>query len=93
MLESGETGYSEEMVYGVVFLASFESGYITSTEVIIEGRRLSSQWPSATGAVLRLKEPSVRRNVQGNLEIHLCELEIRCDVHNPQNAVIRQIPG
>ena len=37
-------GTPEEIAYGVVFLASDESCYITETELSIEGGKLSGLW-------------------------------------------------
>ena len=37
-------GTPEEIGYGVVFLASDESSYMTGTELIIDGGKLSGQW-------------------------------------------------
>ena len=40
----GRMGTPEEIGYGVVFLASDESSYMTGTELIIDGGKLSGQW-------------------------------------------------
>ena len=40
----GRMGNREEIAYGVVFLASYESSYITGTELIIDRGKLSGQW-------------------------------------------------
>ena len=41
---TGRMGNREEIAYGVVFLASYESSYITGTELIIDRGKLSGQW-------------------------------------------------
>ena len=49
----GRMGTPEEIAYGVVFLASDESSFMTGTEhYIIDGGKLSGQWP-AGGYALR----------------------------------------
>ncbi len=40
----GRMGTPEEIGYGIVFLASDESSYMTGTELIIDGGKLSGQW-------------------------------------------------
>ena len=40
----GRMGTPEEIAYGVVFLASDESSFMTGTELIIDGGKLSGQW-------------------------------------------------
>jgi NAD(P)-dependent dehydrogenase (short-subunit alcohol dehydrogenase family) len=40
----GRMGTPKEIAYGVVFLASDESSYMTGTELIIDGGKLSGQW-------------------------------------------------
>ena len=40
----GRMGSPQEIAYGVVFLASDESSYMTGTELIIDGGKLSGQW-------------------------------------------------
>ena len=40
----GRMGTPEEIGYGVLFLASDESSYMTGTELIIDGGKLSGQW-------------------------------------------------
>ena len=40
----GRMGTPEEIGYGVLFLASDESSYMTGTEMIIDGGKLSGQW-------------------------------------------------
>ena len=40
----GRMGTPKEIAYGVVFLASDESSYMTGTELIIDGGKLSVQW-------------------------------------------------
>ncbi len=40
----GRMGTPEEIAHGVVFLASDESSYMTGTELIIDGGKLSGQW-------------------------------------------------
>ena len=40
-------GTPEEIVYGVVFLASGESSFMTGIELVIDGGKLSGQWWSA----------------------------------------------
>ena len=47
----GRMGTPEEIGYGVVFLASDESSYMTGTELIIDGGKLSGQWRSGGYAV------------------------------------------
>ena len=37
-------GTPEEIAHGVVFLTSDESSYMTGTELIIDGGKLSDQW-------------------------------------------------
>ena len=37
-------GTPEEIAYGVVFLASDESSFMTGTELVIDGGKLSGQW-------------------------------------------------
>ena len=43
----GRMGTPEEIVYGMVFLVSDESSYMTGTELVIDGGELSGQWRSA----------------------------------------------
>ena len=40
----GRMGTPEEIAYGVVFLASDESSFMTGTELVIDGGKLSGQW-------------------------------------------------
>ena len=40
----GRMGTPEEIGYGILFLASDESSYMTGTELIIDGGKLSGQW-------------------------------------------------
>ena len=40
----GRMGTPEEIAYGVVFLASDESRFMTGTELVIDGGKLSGQW-------------------------------------------------
>ena len=40
----GRMGAPEEIAYGVVFLASDESSFMTGTELVIDGGKLSGQW-------------------------------------------------
>ena len=46
----GRMGTPEEIAYGIVFLASDESSYMTGTELIIDGGKLSGQWRLADTA-------------------------------------------
>ena len=40
----GRMGTPEEIGYGMVFLASDESRFMTGTELVIDGGKLSGQW-------------------------------------------------
>ena len=40
----GRIGSHEEIAYGMVFLASVASSYMTGTELVIDGGKLSGQW-------------------------------------------------